>query len=797
MAGWENPEAHGKSVRSNGVTNTSACAASCHGENLEGGIGPSCKKCHEGYPHSEGWGQKENHGAWVSANSKDACATKCHGSDLGGGLSGVSCDACHTLWPAEHKNETWQTTLHGKKFLGLGKGACLGCHGEDWKGGKTGFGCGATCHNSLPQHYDDALWGETGHGKYALTLGGDLADCKKCHGENFEGKVFGEAGVSDIPACSNCHQSYPALHTEEWKTKYEGHGKYLLVDKKDDKTECVKCHGEDYKGGGVGKGCYKENCHVTYPHLADWSAGSGHGAYVLQNEKDKQQKTCATANCHGANLGGNPEGSGGAEKLVYGCSDCHYQYPHLPLAQWPLHGKADPTLEKCKTCHGAILAGKGNANSCYECHKTYPDLHQQTGWKTTSAGHGQAIKSGGLSLTDCKICHGTGLDGGVSGKTCSSNDAACHSSYPHPPAGVSNADWPLKAGHGEFALKAGFPQCVACHDKALGDCKKCHHDNVSDWKASVHAQKAAENINGCKVCHGSEIAGGCETCHGAGQSKHKGVVKDDVCCDADENCEPCQINVPYTDKSLHATDHKNNPDKCKICHGDDLKGGISKKSCFSCHDSAKIYPHAAGWGNIATHGVKYLASNAACVSACHGPDLKGGLSKVSCSNSDDVKCHSAYPHGVSWNHGAAVLTAEDAFDKTGFDLKCAGCHGAAEKMNKKMPSTTLKMPVTNLLRCYICHNVYPHLGFKDVADGDDLDATWGKEEGGHYLFFMYNEAYLAEFAGQDPPWKISQLNSVKGCAISSSGCHKVKRKGPFKKGFPIDGVCGALCHKQK
>jgi len=686
---WADPEEHGAFVRKNGVTNTSACANACHGENLEGGNGPSCKKCHENWPHFAGWKDKEKHGVFVKENGKAKCATKCHGADFTGGLSTVSCSSCHEIYPGKHLEAAWQT--------------------------------------------------------------------------------------------------------------YSGHGEYVLVDKKKDKSECTECHGEDYKGGGTGKGCYKENCHVTYPHLADWSAS--HGAYVLQNEKDKQQKTCATKNCHGENLGGNPESSGDDEKLVYGCADCHYQYPHLPLEQWPLHGEADPTFEKCKTCHGADLKGKGSSDSCYSCHKTYPELHQQAGWKTTSTGHGQTIKSGSLTLTDCKTCHGTGLDGGVSSKTCYSNDAECHSSYPHPPAGVSNADWPLKAGHGEFASNVGPLKCVTCHDKSSGDCKKCHHDNVSDWKASVHVQKAVEDVGGCKICHGSDfvagsaIAGGCKTCHGPGQSKHKGGTKDGECYDEDEFPYSCQIDITYTDISLHGADYKNNPDKCKICHGDDLKDGVSEKSCFSCHDSGNVHPHAEGWGNITTHGVKYLASTDACQSACHGSDLNGGISKVSCSNSDDVKCHSAYPHW-SWpsQHGTSVFK-DDSFDKDGFDLKCAGCHGAAEKMNKSMPSTTLKMPVTNIPRCYKCHQVYPHLGFKDVVNGSDVDMGWGVE--GHQQFFVSNAVYLTNYPGQDPPSKTFKLKSNKeGCSDSSSGaCHAVEKKGPFKADFSVNNVCGALCHK--
>ncbi|QQR79846.1 MAG: hypothetical protein IPJ69_10945 [Deltaproteobacteria bacterium] len=44
---------------------------------------PTCFSCHSGYPHVEGWAQKENHGAYVLREGKNSCAL-CHGADLKG-----------------------------------------------------------------------------------------------------------------------------------------------------------------------------------------------------------------------------------------------------------------------------------------------------------------------------------------------------------------------------------------------------------------------------------------------------------------------------------------------------------------------------------------------------------------------------------------------------------------------------------------------------------------------------------------------------------------------------------------
>src|SRR6266542_660085 len=51
----------------------------------------------------------------------------------------------------------------------------------------------------------------------------------------------------------------------------------------------------------------------------------------------------------------------------------------------------------------------------------------------------------------------------------------------------------------------------------------------------------------------------------------------------------------------HRASYVSDPDACKECHGTDLKGGISKVSCFSaqfngqtCHAGGPV-SHPAGW----------------------------------------------------------------------------------------------------------------------------------------------------------------------------------------------------------
>lgn len=93
-----------------------------------------------------------------------------------------------------------------------------------------------------------------------------------------------------------------------------------------------------------------------------------------------------------------------------------------------------------------------------------------------------------------------------------------------------------------------------------------------------HMEKIAERgIIGCKVCHGgyekNDYFGGtsgvsCYNCHAGGQSGH-----------------PAWSEWMNIDSDLFhgvAADTRG-LDNCRICHGDDLTGGIVEMSCNLCH----------------------------------------------------------------------------------------------------------------------------------------------------------------------------------------------------------------------
>jgi len=108
-----------------------------------------------------------------------------------------------------------------------------------------------------------------------------------------------------------------------------------------------------------------------------------------------------------------------------------------------------------------------------------------------------------------------------------------------------------------------------------------------------------------------------------------------------------------SDNPLHYNMFVNNSENCKTCHGEDLDGGQSGVSCTSCHHK---------WENTKeiSHGNEFTSNNEACLT-CHGEDLNGCLVDKSC-----FSCH--HNEGSkNWknNHrGTATITLNT----------CNGCH---------------------------------------------------------------------------------------------------------------------------
>ncbi len=251
--------------------------------------------------------------------------------------------------------------------------------------------------------------------------------------------------------------------------------------------------------------------------------------------------------------------------------------------------------------------------------------------------------------------------------------------------------------HGKAVLENGPENCQSCHGEKYDggrsekSCFSCHelYPHKADWKE--------------KTSHGSSIVAklynieDCESCHG---EDHTGGT-------SEVSCFTCHSQYPHADDWLTpGSDNfhgkivlNSSTDDCESCHGNDLKGGSSGISCFSCHSN---YPHSENWKNQENHGQSIVNNTYTLESCgnCHGSDFTGGSSQVSC-----FTCHSQFPHPADWItpdqagfHGTAISNNQTLL------TECQDCHGsdyAGGSVN---------------ISCFTCHAAFPHLeGFANIS----------------------------------------------------------------------------------
>ncbi len=144
----------------------------------------------------------------------------------------------------------------------------------------------------------------------------------------------------------------------------------------------------------------------------------------------------------------------------------------------------------------------------------------------------------------------------------------------------------------------------------------------------------------------------------------------------------------------HQGSAKADQETCFECHGENLDGGISKVSCTTCHLGSAEAVHPLQWGQYAYARHKgYVATNGttSCAnSACHGAALTGVPgSGSSCATA----CHLGGPaakHAGTW----AFYSSHANYASANGIAKCSTsvCHGTAST------GVFLSGP-----SCYQCH----------------------------------------------------------------------------------------------
>ncbi|MBW7995848.1 MAG: hypothetical protein FVQ81_04595, partial [Candidatus Glassbacteria bacterium] len=256
---------------------------------------------------------------------------------------------------------------------------------------------------------------------------------------------------------------------------------------------------------------------------------------------------------------------------------------------------------------------------------------------------------------------------------------------PHDPAGdVHPADWMKSTSedfHGRKIAAVGLISCGECHgedyrgeDHGGTSCYQCHdgpsghpEGYLLSSSANYHGDVVAtEGTGGCTECHGEDYRGkehggtSCYYCHNGPSGHPREAVW-------------LKYSVRFYGGGHNQATVTRGLEDCARCHGENFNGGTSGQSCNTCHPSESGHP-ATGFvdrGN-AFHGDRYDTNGENYCAACHGADLRGGYTNVTCWD-----CHngpSGHPDEGFLDPAHANFHGLEATIR-GLD-ECATCHGA-------------------------------------------------------------------------------------------------------------------------
>ena len=176
---------------------------------------------------------------------------------------------------------------------------------------------------------------------------------------------------------------------------------------------------------------------------------------------------------------------------------------------------------------------------------------------------------------------------------------------------------------------------------------------------------------------------------------------------------------------------------CQNCHGSDFKGGNTGISCYKCHT---VFPHPENWLDTSSsdfHGLTAMEEGLSetCGTECHGSDYSGGLSDKSC-----YSCHELFPH-IEDSTAISDYFANESSTWSDFDLHGAYVQDSNAMISGDCASNCHGTDYSGGLSetsCFDCHQPYPHQGYSNDWASDHIsyvntntDASCGTENGCH------------------------------------------------------------------
>ncbi|MFI5144509.1 MAG: cytochrome c3 family protein [Ignavibacteria bacterium] len=432
--------------------------------------------------------------------------------------SGVNCYDCHTkhsITPAKDmaKDQTKN---------------CLGCHTSKNVQAysmsihsKKNVGC-ESCHTG-------------GHTVKKIPKDQVASTCGKCHGEhqkNFSNSIHQtvlKSGNNNAPTCTDCHGSHQITSS---KMSIES-------------QSCLKCHLDDKKFPGTGKGSakfvqeYRTSVHASIEKNGSEAAGCTdcHGNHNIQDPQNPKASTMKTRSpetcgkCHPDIVNkyyNSAHGQALKNKIIAAptCVDCHSEHSIKAVKKSDEFSKVNQ-VEMCLNCHVNGKLPHKNYKGEEVLISNYKDSY-----------HYAALQKGNLNAATCSDCHGAhemkkadDLQSSVNKKniekTC--GQANCHVKQFNEYKGsihevsVSTKD------------NSDAPTCTNCHgmhqilkkdekDNRISNpkglvqlCSDCHNSVTLIAKYNLPSGRTDSYMNtfhGLATREGSKVVANCESCHG-------------------------------------------------------------------------------------------------------------------------------------------------------------------------------------------------------------------------------------------------------------------------------------------
>ncbi|MBN2009530.1 CxxxxCH/CxxCH domain-containing protein [candidate division KSB1 bacterium] len=571
------------------------------------------------------------------------------------------------------------------------------------------------------------------HGVYLLQHNWNLAECKKCHGDDYAGgtaksSCFASAchHASPETSCTTCHGGVDnstgappkdiANNKSQTAPGVGAHTVHLEASRWSNPVACNECHkvptslyetghvdsdlpaelvwGEFTKTGGLTPTYQNTTCNNVYCHGASLNGGSDSSPLWTQTES----MTCN--NCHGL-----PPATGAhivhVEDAGVQCGTCHVGYEKNVSVDKTVHINGVKNVQLVASIGGTYANGKCANTAC----------------------HG----SGGSPTWDSQIAEGcTGCHGGVDNQTgAPPKDMEGNTARTARGVGAHSA-------HVEGSLWANAMDCSECHLKPADASAPGHIDGSRPaditWGdlAKNDGQSPAWNGTVCNnvYCHGTSLDGGantapswtdttpiaCNSCHGSPPASGAHTIHLDR---YDLECNVCH-NGYEKDTSVNLTNHINGTVDVTLTAA--LGGTYGNGVC------ANVFCHGGGDSPAWTTQASYRCTS------CHGgidndtgappADLRGNTTKLQGA----VGAHTTHVENPRWGQPVdcdechVVPNAVSDADHIGIDAQAEVTFGALARRTGLSPSWDGTS----------CSDVYCHGGSLD--HGTNTSPAWLEQQ---------------------------------------------------------------------